>query len=112
VQVNCEGKPHFIHRTFGEYYVADYLVNRLTKGNNTSQQVQTFILKDIFLKEYYRVIRVFINELLSMSKPSKEMFKHYGNQIHDLGKYAVLILRKAVCEVNTNIIGFLLVCKQ
>jgi hypothetical protein len=34
VQVNCEGKPHFNHCTFAEYYVAD-LVNRLTEGNNT-----------------------------------------------------------------------------
>jgi ankyrin repeat protein len=54
------------------------------------------------------VIRVFIDELLSWSKPSKEVFKHYGNQIHDLGKFAYLILHKAVRKVNANIIGFLL----
>jgi type VI protein secretion system component Hcp len=40
VQVNRDGKPHFIHRTFAEYYVVDYLVNHLTEGNNTSQQVR------------------------------------------------------------------------
>jgi hypothetical protein len=34
------GKPHFIYRTFAEYYVVDYLVNRLTEGNCTSQQVR------------------------------------------------------------------------
>ena len=39
VQINCEGKPHFIHRKFAEYYVADSLVNRLTECKNTSQQV-------------------------------------------------------------------------
>jgi hypothetical protein len=39
VQVSHEGNLHFIHRTFAEYYVADFLVNRLTEGNNTSQQV-------------------------------------------------------------------------
>jgi len=51
VQVSCEGKPQFIHRTFAEYYVADCLVNRLTEGNNTSEQVLNFILKDMFLEE-------------------------------------------------------------
>ena len=59
MQVSCEGKLHFIHHTFAEYYVADYLVNRLTMGNNTSQQVHTFILKDTFLKGYCWMIRVF-----------------------------------------------------
>ena len=35
VQINCECKPHLIHRAFAEYYVADCLMNRLTEGNNT-----------------------------------------------------------------------------
>jgi len=81
-------------------------VSRLTEGNDVSQQLQTFILKDVFLKQYYRVIRVYIDELLSRSKPSKEVFKYYGNQVHDLGKYAVLILHKAMRKFNVNIIGF------
>ena len=50
VQVSHDGKLHFLHRTFAEYYVADCLVNRLTEGNNTSEQVQALILKDIFLE--------------------------------------------------------------
>jgi Na+-transporting NADH:ubiquinone oxidoreductase subunit NqrF len=35
-QAGHDGKLHFIHRTFAEYYVADYLVNRLKEGNYTS----------------------------------------------------------------------------
>jgi hypothetical protein len=27
-----DGTPHFIHRTFAEYYVADFLVTNLNKG--------------------------------------------------------------------------------
>jgi ankyrin repeat protein len=54
------------------------------------------------------VIRVFIDELLSWSKPSKEVFKYYGNQIYDLRKFAFLILHKAVRKGNVNIIGFFL----
>jgi len=86
VQVSHDGKPHFTHRVFAEYYVADCLVSRLTEGNNTSQQVQTFILKDVFQKEDYRVVRVFIDGLLSRSKPSEQVLKKYGNQIHGLWK--------------------------
>jgi len=64
LQVSHDGKPHFIHRTFAEYYVADCLVNRLTEGNNTSEQVQTFILKDILLELNYEVIRNFFRWLI------------------------------------------------
>jgi hypothetical protein len=49
VQVSHDGKPHFIHRTFSEYYLTNCLVNCLTEENNTSEQVRDFILKDIFL---------------------------------------------------------------
>jgi hypothetical protein len=86
VEVRHDGKPHFIHRTFAEYYVADCLVNCLTEGNNTSEQVQTFILEDILLDEYYRMIRVFMDGFLSESKPSEQMLKEYGNLINGLGK--------------------------
>jgi len=57
-QVSHDGKPHFIHRTFAEYYVADCLVNLLAEGNNTSEHLGAFIMEDIFLKVYYQVIRV------------------------------------------------------
>jgi len=50
VQVSHAGKLHFIHRNFAEYYVADCLVNLSTEGNNTSEQAQALILKDIFLE--------------------------------------------------------------
>jgi len=52
-QVNCEGKLQFIHRTLAEYYVAHCLVKHLTEGNNTSQQIQNFLLKVIFLEREY-----------------------------------------------------------
>jgi len=108
VQTNCKGKPHFIHRTFAEYYVADCLVNSLTEGNKTSEQVLNFILKDIFLNYDYRVIRVFVDGLLSSSEISKEVLHQCGNQIQDLRKYDDLILRNPAREGNSNIIEFLL----
>jgi len=108
VQVSDEGKPHFIHRTFAEYYVADCLVNRLKQGNKTSEKVQKFILKDIFLKLNYEVIRVFINGLLSRSEHSDEVLKQCGCRIHDLGNDCVLTLHRAAQEGNGNIVAILL----
>jgi len=107
-QVTYEGAPHFIHRTFAEYFVAEYLVNRLTKGDNTSEQEQNFILKDIFLKEDYRVIRIFVDGLMSNSKPPNEVLKQYGNRTCALGEDAGVILHRAVREGNANIAGILL----
>jgi hypothetical protein len=127
VQVSHDGKPHFIHSTFAEYYVADCLANCLTEGNNTSEKELTFILKDVFQKEDYRVVRVFIDELLTGSEISKQVLKEYGNQILGIRKeshYAyelyvyessgnsLPLLHTAVRECNTNIIGFLLDCAQ
>jgi len=108
VQVSHDGKPHFIHRTFAEYYVADCLVNRLTEGNNSSEQVLDFILKNIFLEDGYRVIRDFIDSFLSESNPSDEVLKQCGNRIHDLGNDCELILHRAVAECNDNIVAILL----
>jgi len=106
VQINYEGKLHFIHRTFAEYYVAYYLVNCWTEENDTSEQVKTFILKDIFLEEDYWVIRVFIDGLLSRCKPSTQMLKQYGNRICVLQNDC--LLHRAALEGNANIIEFLL----
>jgi ankyrin repeat protein len=108
VQLSDDGKPHFIHRTFAEYYVADCLVNRLTEGNKTSEQVLDFILKDIFMKGYYQVTRVFIDGLLSRSNLSDEVLKQCGNRIHDLGNECVTILHQSVFEGKADIIRFLL----
>jgi hypothetical protein len=112
VHVSHDGKPHFIHRTFAEYYVADCLVSRLTKEKIVSEQVETFILKVIFQEEQHRVIRAFIDGLFSRSKIPKEALKHYGNRIKDLRRYDDKILHRAALEGNANIIEFLLDCVQ
>jgi hypothetical protein len=105
--VDYEGKLHFIHRTVAEYYVADFFVNQLTKGTKPSQQLQDFLLKDIFVKAGYHVIRLFIDGLMSISEPSENVLKQYGNRISDLWEDGVLILHQAVREGNDHIIGFL-----
>jgi hypothetical protein len=107
VQISDDRKLHFIHRTFAEYYVAEFLVNRLTRGSNTSQQVQDLLFQKIFLKGDYRVVRAFIDGLLSRFKPSKEVLKQYGNRISDIKGINETILRQAVREGNGNIAVFL-----
>ena len=108
VEVTCDGEPHFIHRTYVDYYVADFFVNKLTKGKKTSPQVETFVLKDIFLKAEYSLIRAFLDGLLSISKPSSEVLKQYGNRTHQLWKDGLLQIHQAAVEGNANIVGFLL----
>jgi ankyrin repeat protein len=108
VQIGNGGKLHFIHRTFAEFYVADYFVNKLTKGSNISQEIQKLIIQKIFMGKEYRVIRVFIDGRLSNSEGLREVLKQYGNRIHELGENGVLILHRATGEGNANIIGFLL----
>jgi hypothetical protein len=108
VQISDDGKLHFIHRTFAEYYVAEFLVNQLTKGSGTSEQVQDLILQNIFMEKYYRVIRAFIDGLLSSSEPSQEVLKQYANRIHDLCRDGVITLHQTAREGNFHMIGFLL----
>jgi len=74
-QLSHDGKLSFVHRIFAEYCVADCLVNRLTKTNNTSEQVLTFIMEDIFQGRENRVIRVFVDGLISRSE--QEVPKQY-----------------------------------
>jgi shikimate kinase len=107
-------KPVFIHRTFAEYYAADFLVNQLTKKINPSSEVQGFLLQEIFLKKPYQVIGTFIDRLLEECKPLTDTVKDYGKQIHEIWKKRSQkigdesILHRAVTEGNAHIVGFLL----
>ena len=56
-------------------------MNRLTEGNSTSQEVQPFILIDIFLENNYCVIRVYIDGLFSRTNPTVEVLKLLANNI-------------------------------
>jgi hypothetical protein len=100
VELTCEGKPKFINDTYANYYVADFFLNN-------SPPVETFILKDIFLKAEYRLIRDFLDGLLSKRNPSVEVLTQYGNIIHKLCEDGELQSYEIELEGNTNIIRFL-----
>jgi hypothetical protein len=78
VQRNSEGKLHFIHRTFAEYLVAEFLIERLTKKTETHKQVLEFLLSEVLLRTDFQVIRAIFDGLLEKTAPSEEALKCYG----------------------------------
>jgi ankyrin repeat protein len=105
-EVNGESELQFIHWSFADYFVADFLVSQLTSGAHDSLNVQDFLLSNIFLEPGYKLIRHFIDELLSKSKPSMEILKQYGNGIKETRECFERTFYQAACEGNANIIGF------
>jgi hypothetical protein len=115
---NNEGKPHFIHRTFAEYFVADFLVKQLTKKTKQHIQVKELLLNEVLLHKDCHVIRAFLNGKLENSRPSTEALKEYGDLLNEKwnkgGKvqgtllFGTTALHEAAAEDNTHIIGFLL----
>jgi len=77
-----DDKTHLSHRTFAEYYVADFLATQLTKETRFLLEVLK-ILFEIFLRKDYAVIRNFLDGLLVNSEKSK-VIKQYGEQIYKI----------------------------
>jgi hypothetical protein len=116
-QKNNEGKPHFIHRTFTEYFVADFLIKQLTNKTKQNEQAKKLLLNEVLLRKDCHVIRAFMEGLLKNSMPLTEALKEYGDVLveqwtkgegqgpHIVDKTA---LHNAAEENNTYIIGFTL----
>jgi hypothetical protein len=116
-QRNSEGRPHFIHRTFAEFYAAEFLIKRFTMETKQHEQVQMFLLNVVLLGTECKVIRAFLDGLLTTSKPTKEILRQYGETLngmwHKKKVKATLIvdktqLHEAAEEDNVGIIEFLL----
>jgi hypothetical protein len=116
VQRNKEGKLKFIHRNFAEFYVAEFLIKQLTEETFQSTLVQDFLLNEVLLKPDYHVIRAFLDGLLGISMPSKEVLEGYGKKIDEQWKVreaqgplpdVTTALFNAAAEDNVNIIGFI-----
>ena len=112
-----DDKPHFIHRTFGEYYVADFLATQLTKEAHFVLEVLNVLFK-ILLGTDYAVIRFFLDGLLVNPEKSR-MLKPYGEQIYEIWSVCEnkkekltraelgTVLRKAAAEDNAHITDFI-----
>ena len=78
VQKDQESKPQFIHRTFAEYFVAEFLIKQLTNENKQDTLVQDFLLNEVLLQTDCEVIRAFLDGLLEKSPSSVQALKDYG----------------------------------
>jgi len=117
-----DDKPHFIHRTFAEFFVADFLVTQLTKETRFLLEVLNILFK-ILLEADYGVIRFFLDGLLVNPEKSK-LIKRYGKQIYKVWRVKPVctlfkvkerkltreklktVLQQAVEEGNARIIDF------
>jgi hypothetical protein len=113
-QRNSDGKPQFIHRTFAEYFVADFLIKHLKEKTEQHEQVQNFLLNKILLADY-QGIRAFFDGLLKNLSPSEEVLKYYGEKFNEWSnerenpKYATA-LHLAATEDNAHIVEFIFQC--
>ena len=112
VQKNCDGKVHFIHRTFAEYFVAEFFVNELNEETKHSGQLHSFLLQHTFLKDDYAVIRKFIDGLLSRSEPSSEVLMQFGCQVNHIREDSVQVIKRAQSELNLHIVELLIISLQ
>jgi len=120
-----DDKPHFIHRTFAEYYVADFLAKQLTKETQFTLEVLNIVF-NILLGKEYEVTRHFLDGLLAKLEET-EAIKQYGKQIHKIWKDKIIFnsfeikkkkltrhqlqeaLLQAAAKGSTNIIAFFFV---
>jgi hypothetical protein len=79
VQRNNEGKPQFIHRTFAEYFVAEFVTEQLTN----EMKLKSDFISIVLLGADYQVIRRFLNGMLENSKPSTLVLKKYGKKLDE-----------------------------
>jgi ankyrin repeat protein len=106
-----DGKPHFIHRTFAEYYVADFVVKQLTKRTHVLSEVLDILFK-ILNETDYDVIRFFVDGLLlnrEKSQMIKQVVKWIETHIYreQLTREKLKsILHLAAKEGNAHIIDF------
>jgi hypothetical protein len=112
VQRNNDGKPQFIHRTFAEYFVAEFVIKKLT--NKMKQQ--NVLIDMVLLAADYQVTRNFFNGMLGNSKPSTLVLEEYGKKIderwnevevHKTLRGVKTELHTAAEEDNANIVGLL-----
>jgi hypothetical protein len=79
-----DDKPYFIHRTFAEYSVAEFMATQLTKETRYLLGILN-ILFNLTIQKEYAVINFFLNELLIIPEESK-LIKQYGKEICKIWK--------------------------
>jgi hypothetical protein len=113
VQGYDQGKPQFIHPTFAEFFVAEFLIKQLAK----EMKQENVLINIVLLRTDYQVTRCFLNGLLKKTKPSTLALKDYGRkleeqwnerEVHGSLEGVTTELHNAATEDNARIVGFLL----
>jgi hypothetical protein len=117
VQRNKEGKMQFIHRTFAQFHVAEFLIDQLTNETEQLPQVQEILLHEVLLKPDHHVTRAFLNGFLEKSPLSKKTLEGYGEKVNEQWKNrevdgslegVTTALHTAAKEDHAHTIGLLL----
>ncbi len=110
-----EDKPEFIHKTYAEYLVVTFLINRLQR-----EKILEFLIKELLLKSDYQVIRKFLNSwlrkkflesrTLELFKNSnfKQLWENDNDCFNKLNEYNDSILHIAFEENNIEILKFVI----
>src|SRR5699024_696097 len=111
-------KPHFIHRTFIEYFAAKEFIYWIEKEpSELSSFKQEFLLTKLLLKPDYRVIRNFFDSQLEKIRLKDNILKLFGQKINELWKEKresltdyneATVLQMSAMESNIKIASFLL----
>ncbi|WP_254229470.1 ankyrin repeat domain-containing protein [Wolbachia pipientis] len=78
-RISDDGKPIFVHRTFAEYFAAEYFISELILPSysiESKEEMLKFLLNRIFIDNNYNVIRNFINSKLSLVSFETYFFEH------------------------------------
>ncbi|GJQ79873.1 hypothetical protein Trydic_g18321 [Trypoxylus dichotomus] len=109
-------KVQFIHRTFAEYYAADFFASQLVTESSNTVLIQNFLLTNLLMQDELQTIRVFLDSLLTKTENliPNSIFASCGHKIAKLSKAKELkykgntILYITVEEKNISIVKFLL----
>ena len=80
-EVTGINKPHFIHRTFAEYFVAQFILEQLEDFNS---EVKKYFLIKILKDTEFQVVRSFLNGKMKLIQIEKEILKDYGKTMKEL----------------------------
>lgn len=105
---------HFLHRSFGEYFVADYLMNSEINNYKTISDFNKNLLIEVMSSPSYQMTRYFIDEMLLVNSDTKKKFTVYNKIAKEIGRYERKnstnknVLKKSIAENNSEIFKIIL----
>lgn len=78
------GKPHFVHLTFSEFMIADFLAEQI-RNHDKAEKLKKFFIEEIFHRSKYEVVCIFLSSKLEImfNEIPKRIMLSYGKYIDD-----------------------------